>query len=58
MAMIGPWLRCYRCWSLDLEVQERYEGVHRLDPAARGTLRVASPAEESRPPAATGELPH
>ncbi len=32
-ASIGPWLRCYRCWSLDLAVQERYEGVHRIDPA-------------------------
>jgi hypothetical protein len=28
----GPWLRCYRCWSQELEVQERYEGVHRIDP--------------------------
>ena len=28
----GPWLRCYRCWSLELEVQEHYEAVHRIDP--------------------------
>ncbi|MCW2992880.1 MAG: hypothetical protein JWQ18_375, partial [Conexibacter sp.] len=28
-----PWLRCYRCWSQDLEVQVHYEGIHRIDPA-------------------------
>ena len=22
------WLRCYRCWSQDLEVQVHYEGIH------------------------------
>src|SRR5215218_6118985 len=27
-----PWLRCYRCWSQDLEVQVHYEGIHRIDP--------------------------
>jgi hypothetical protein len=26
-----PWLRCYRCWSQDLEVQVHYEGIHRID---------------------------
>src|SRR5919106_4577282 len=26
------WLRCYRCWSTDLEVQVHYEGIHRIDP--------------------------
>ncbi|HEV2770913.1 MAG TPA: hypothetical protein VGV40_12070 [Solirubrobacteraceae bacterium] len=26
------WLRCYRCWSTDLEVQVHYEGIHRVDP--------------------------
>ena len=31
---IGPWLRCYRCWSQELEVQEHYEGVHRVDPVS------------------------
>ena len=29
---IGSWLRCYRCWSRDLEVQVHYEGIHRIDP--------------------------
>jgi len=27
-----PWLRCYRCWSEDLEVQVHYEGIHKIDP--------------------------
>src|SRR5258708_2224544 len=27
-----PWLRCYRCWSTDLEVQVHYEGIHKIDP--------------------------
>ena len=26
------WLRCYRCWSTNLEVQVHYEGIHRIDP--------------------------
>jgi hypothetical protein len=25
------WLRCYRCWSQDLEVQVHYEGIHKID---------------------------
>jgi len=27
-----PWLRCYRCWSRELEVQVHYEGIHKIDP--------------------------
>ena len=26
------WLRCYRCWSQNLEVQVHYEGIHKIDP--------------------------
>ncbi len=26
-----PWLRCYRCWSQNLEVQVHYDSVMRLD---------------------------
>ena len=29
----ASWLRCYRCWSHNLEVQVHYEGIHRIDPA-------------------------
>jgi hypothetical protein len=25
------WLRCYRCWSTELEVQVHYEGIHKVD---------------------------
>ena len=28
------WLRCYRCWSSDLEVQVHYEGIHKIDPVS------------------------
>jgi hypothetical protein len=24
----ASWLRCYRCWSQNLEVQVHYEGIH------------------------------
>src|SRR6201987_2404856 len=29
---VRSWLRCYRCWSQNLEVQVHYEGIHRIDP--------------------------
>ena len=29
---VRSWLRCYRCWSTNLEVQVHYEGIHRIDP--------------------------
>src|SRR5919199_1610528 len=38
-----PWLRCYRCWSRDLEVQVHYEGIHRIDPE---TGERAEPVED------------
>ena len=28
----ASWLRCYRCWSQNLEVQVHYEGVLKVDP--------------------------
>lgn len=37
------WLRCYRCWSTDLEVQVHYDGVHKIDPE---TGERAEPIEE------------
>src|SRR3954467_10157859 len=30
------WLRCYRCWSTDLEVQVHYEGTHKREPEPGG----------------------
>ncbi|MCX6389536.1 MAG: hypothetical protein NT122_02715 [Solirubrobacterales bacterium] len=29
---MGSWLRCYRCWSQQLEIQVHYEGLHHVDP--------------------------
>src|ERR687893_731158 len=37
------WLRCYRCWSTDLEVQVHYEGIHKIDPE---TGERAEPVDE------------
>jgi hypothetical protein len=37
------WLRCYRCWSTNLEVQVHYEGIHRIDSA---TGERAEPVDE------------
>jgi hypothetical protein len=28
---VRSWLRCYRCWSQNLELQVHYEGIHRID---------------------------
>jgi hypothetical protein len=28
---VRSWLRCYRCWSQNLELQVQYEGIHRID---------------------------
>ncbi|MEA2419562.1 MAG: hypothetical protein QOE60_1768, partial [Thermoleophilaceae bacterium] len=27
----SSWLRCYRCWSQNLEVQLHYEGILKVD---------------------------
>lgn len=29
---ISAWLRCYRCWSRNLEVQIHYDAIRRIDP--------------------------
>src|ERR1700761_9611778 len=28
----SAWLRCYRCWSQDLEIQLHYDAIRRVDP--------------------------
>ncbi len=28
----SAWLRCYRCWSTELEVQLHHEAILRIDP--------------------------
>ena len=42
-----PWLRCYRCWSQDLEVQVHYEGIHRIDPATGERADVVDEIQEA-----------
>jgi hypothetical protein len=29
----SAWLRCYRCWSENLEIQMHYDAIRRIDPA-------------------------
>ncbi len=42
-----PWLRCYRCWSTDLEVQVHYEGIHRIDPQTGERAEVVDELQEA-----------
>src|SRR3954465_10042409 len=44
---IGSWLRCYRCWSQDLEVQVHYEGIHRIDPVTGKRAEVVDELQEA-----------
>ncbi|MDQ4130010.1 MAG: hypothetical protein M3133_03315 [Actinomycetota bacterium] len=41
----ASWLRCYRCWSQNLEVQVHYEGVLKVDPDSG---EAADPVEEAQ----------
>ncbi len=40
------WLRCYRCWSQNLEVQVHYEGIHRIDPSTGERAEVVDELQE------------
>ena len=44
---LGSWLRCYRCWSTNLEVQVHYEGIHRIDPATGEKADVVDELQEA-----------
>jgi hypothetical protein len=46
-APIGAWLRCYRCWSQELEVQVHYEGIHRIDPVTGERAEVVDELQEA-----------
>src|SRR5205085_11314195 len=46
-APIGAWLRCYRCWSQELEVQVHYEGIHRIDPISGERAEVVDEIQEA-----------
>ncbi|MBA2439478.1 MAG: hypothetical protein ACR2FZ_00205 [Thermoleophilaceae bacterium] len=39
----SSWLRCYRCWSQNLEVQLHYEGILKVEP---DTAEAVEPIEE------------
>ena len=39
----SSWLRCYRCWSQNLEVQLHYEGILKVD---ADTAEAVDPVEE------------
>ena len=41
------WLRCYRCWSTDLEVQVHYEGIHKIDPESGERAEVVDEMQEA-----------
>jgi hypothetical protein len=41
------WLRCYRCWSQNLEVQVHYEGIHRIDPETGERAEVVDELQEA-----------
>jgi len=41
------WLRCYRCWSQDLEVQVHYEGVHKIDPVTGARAEAVDELQEA-----------
>ena len=45
--LIGSWLRCYRCWSQELEVQVHYEGIHRIDPVSGERGEVVDEIQEA-----------
>ena len=45
--MVGSWLRCYRCWSQELEVQVHYEGIHRIDPITGERAEVVDELQEA-----------
>jgi hypothetical protein len=44
---LAPWLRCYRCWSTDLEVQVHYDGIHRVDPLTGEQAEVVDEVQEA-----------
>ena len=41
------WLRSYRCWSQNLEVQVHYEGIHRIDPQTGERAEVVDELQEA-----------
>ena len=44
---VRAWLRCYRCWSQNLEVQVHYEGIHKIDPESGERAEVVDEMQEA-----------
>jgi hypothetical protein len=44
---VRSWLRCYRCWSQNLEVQVHYEGIHRINPETGERGEVVDEMQEA-----------
>src|SRR5579875_1372361 len=44
---VKSWLRGYRCWSQNLEVQVHYEGIHRIDPESGERGEVVDEMQEA-----------
>ena len=42
-----PWLRCYRCWSQNLEAQVHYDAILRIDPDSGRLLERVDEVQEA-----------
>ena len=43
----ASWLRCYRCWSQNLEVQVHYEGILKVDPESGEAIDPVDEVQEA-----------
>ena len=43
----SAWLRCYRCWARDLEVQLHYDAILRVDPDSGETAERVEEVQEA-----------
>ena len=43
----SSWLRCYRCWSQNLEVQLHYEGILKVDPETGEAVDAVEEVQEA-----------
>lgn len=44
---ISSWLRCYRCWSRNLEVQYHYDAIRKVDPDSGAPAEGVDEIQES-----------
>ncbi|MGN6217586.1 MAG: hypothetical protein ACTHN7_11625, partial [Solirubrobacterales bacterium] len=43
----AAWLRCYRCWSQNLEIQIHYDAIRRVDPESGALADGVDEVQES-----------